>query len=1297
MSEQHGLHHTLSRQTTLPRAPSIQRQASHDYGAKSATDLERNRKFMDLYSRQIGAYGLEAMLKLTSLRVLIVGLRGVGVEVAKNVILAGVHTICVYDPEPVELRDLGSNFFLTEADIGKPRAVACVAKLAELNATVHVETRLGELTEDFVGLFDAVVFTRGPKAERIRWNEYCRAHSKTVVDDHGYAASRPAPIAFVSCFTAGAAGAVFSDFGPGFVVRDRDGVEPFQKIVIGMELREDRRVVNGVETVTPYTLVRFLTPVGGAAGSILDGTLVSFSEIDGMYSRAEATRARYGLSINTSGSWRCWHPDGDPVNTVRIGDTSIFSAYMSGGLMTEVKEPKTMDFRSLAECTLYPSSTACGVIAAPGEHGFVMLDMMSAFSPGGREQQTHIALQALLIFEQRHGRPARPACPEDAALVVELAKQFNAATGFLNGVASGGKTLAVHVEALDEELVRRVALMSTLDLQPLCAFFGGVIAQELVKISGKFTPLHQWLVFEDLAAIPAALPADTAPLPSRYDDQIAIYGRAFQERLGRLRMFMVGCGALGCEYVKNFALTGICCGPDGMLTITDNDRIEVSNLNRQFLFRQENVGKPKSATAASRAHTMNAALNVTCREDLLAPSTEHIFDDAFWMSLDVVCNALDNIDARLYSDAKCVFFGKPLLESATTGTGANVDVVVPGKTRSYGEGGAASEQGGIPMCTLRNFPHLIEHCIEWARSVFADLFVVPAQDASRFLENPAAFIAKERAAFTERTGGDRANAVAQGITKLRQLQQTLRFATRSPTINDCVQLAFEAFHTLYRDKIVDLTTQFPETAKTATGEPFWSGHKKFPRAQAFSLTNPLHVDFVIAAANIFAGVLRVHGPKHPSEQNDPANRWMAEFRDPKWAAVALAACPVPPYVPGAVANLEGDDARGGGGSDVAQEEQLVALLKSLEETMGDAHHRGLVPADFEKDDDDNFHIDFITAAANLRAANYHIPTAPRHKCKMIAGRIIPAVATTTAAVTGLVVLEFYKFLLGKPIEVFRNGNFDLGSNTYTRFEPNGPREIKTLSTTAVDGDKFQEAIKSYGASLKSAEDRLAALQRLRADVSDVTTASAALEPIDAAIGAAREALEYIQSELPQEDMFKETKSIVAYPNPHTLWDQLPVPATVTTLRGLVEFFASTHGLTVDNWSVQVKTDKGEKPRSTTLYTFKKPLDPALLPAYEAGAAQAAREIMGNKAVREKQRYIQAYKDLHAKGAEAFARFLATPPSAFTAEDDHTLRSLIEERAGLDLSHRKRILLDGLSLTNSEGKIVDTAKVVYHLV
>jgi ubiquitin-activating enzyme E1 len=109
---------------------------------------------------------------------------------------------------------------------------------------------------------------------------------------------------------------------------------------------------------------------------------------------------------------------------------------------------------------------------------------------------------------------------------------------------------------------------------------------------------------------------------------------------------MIGAGALGCEFVKAFSLMGVGCSPTGNVTITDNDNIEVSNLNRQFLFRKINVGDSKSNVASNVARDMNKDLNITDYKLYVAEETENLFNDEFWESLDFAVNAVDNIKAR---------------------------------------------------------------------------------------------------------------------------------------------------------------------------------------------------------------------------------------------------------------------------------------------------------------------------------------------------------------------------------------------------------------------------------------------------------------------------------------------------------------------------------------------------------------------------------------------------------------------------------------------------------------------------
>ena len=110
-------------------------KADHHQGKHEDSKIDTN-----LYSRQIGTFGMETMGKLIKMNELIEGVRGLGVETAKNLILAGPASVTLYDPTPSKINDLGSNFYIREDDVkkGLSRAKASLPKLMELNPYVKV-------------------------------------------------------------------------------------------------------------------------------------------------------------------------------------------------------------------------------------------------------------------------------------------------------------------------------------------------------------------------------------------------------------------------------------------------------------------------------------------------------------------------------------------------------------------------------------------------------------------------------------------------------------------------------------------------------------------------------------------------------------------------------------------------------------------------------------------------------------------------------------------------------------------------------------------------------------------------------------------------------------------------------------------------------------------------------------------------------------------------------------------------------------------------------------------------------
>ncbi|CEL98564.1 unnamed protein product [Vitrella brassicaformis CCMP3155] len=907
----------------------------------------------DLYSRQIGAFGFETMGKLIKMKILISGLRGLGIETAKNLVLAGPNTVTIHDDSLVEMRDLGSNFYLSEEDVGKKsRAQACLMKLAELNTYVSVNIHTGPITPDLLKNFNVCIFSETSRRSLIEYNNFCRSQSP--------------PIGFIAADCFGLAASVFVDFGDQFTCHDKDGEEPKSAIINGITQDNPGSVTLHSERPLPFQ----------------DGDYVTFSEVRGMTEVNDLPPQQ----IKTTGKY-----------TFTFGDTSKFQPYEREGIVTQAKVPVTLKFKSYETC--------CAKPLADGEEMLMVPDLAKF----GRSEQLHFATQACLHYMDKHGRlpPVRDASAVSDCM--EIATR-------LNEEAQKDGDGTVTVEKIDEMVLKAVVSYASCQISPMVAFIGGVVAQEAVKYTGKFGPLRQWLYVDAFECLGKEEATDTASTNSRYDDQIAIFGQVFQQKLANMKIFLVGAGALGCEFLKNFALMGVCCGGKGKLTVTDMDRIEVSNLNRQFLFRKEHVGKPKSKTAAAAAEEMNKELKVESSEVRVGPDTEDTFNDAFWDSLDCTVNALDNIQARLYVDQRCVWYLKPLLESGTLGTKANVQVVLPHMTQSYGDSQDPPEES-IPLCTLKHFPHQIEHTIEWSRDAFQGLFQDGPQEVLTFLKDPQAYLAKLSTEGSPALQRER-------LVKIKTLLTTIKTGA---TMQACVDRAVKVFQDFFHDQIAQLIHTFPLDHTTSEGQPFWSGPKRPPTPISFDASDDTHLDFVMSCANLFAFNMGVPECRDRNALRDMARNVKVEPFRPKEMKIKTS---------------DTDTTVEGSSDDEMVIQKLSAELSAIDEAFKKSI--SLNPSEFEKDDDTNFHIDFITACANLRARNYKITEADRHKCKMIAGKIIPAIATTTAMVTGMVSLELFKVVnrAERKIEDFKNAFVNLALPLFLFSEPLPP--IKTV-------------------------------------------------------------------------------------------------------------------------------------------------------------------------------------------------------------------------------------------------------------
>ena len=222
---------------------------------------------------------------------------------------------------------------------------------------------------------------------------------------------------------------------------------------------------------------------------------------------------------------------------------------------------------------------------------------------------------------------------------------------------------------------------------------------------------------------------------------------------------------------------------------------------------------------------------------------------------------------------------------------------------------------------------------------------------------------------------------------------------RPENFADCVEWARWQFEDNYSNEILQLLFNFPPDALLSDNATlFWSPPKRCPKPITFDVNDPMHLDYIFAAANLRA-----------------ENYGLKQERDRQVIADLVAKVKVPEFVPKknvkiAATDKEAKQQAEEQANENPDEERVASLIAQFK-SLGKMNAT-VTRLDFEKDDDTNFHMDFIVACSNLRATNYGIEPADKHKSKLVAGKIIPAIATSTSVASGMACLEVYKHAQG---------------------------------------------------------------------------------------------------------------------------------------------------------------------------------------------------------------------------------------------------------------------------------------------
>jgi ubiquitin-activating enzyme E1 len=927
-----------------------------------------------LYSRQIGTYGEEMMQKLSNLKVLIIGLGGLGLETSKNLILSGPEKVILFDSNLVKLSDLGSNYFINSKNIGiNRRDFASLEGLSKLNPFTVVEllnyTNISQVIENILILnVNVIVITEIISLENLKKiNNICRNNN----------------IKFIYGAVMGLSSFIFSDFTKEHYFYTN--LNNNNKTYFCKNITNEK-----IPLVTINDEINIL--------SLQDGDYVIFKNLNGMEE----------LNNNIPKKIKC-----NDYKSFYIleEDTSNYSKYNNGGQIHKIVKPKKYEFKSFEESIKIP---------------FQIKDFynLNGFCEGNEKKLgRNLFLFSIILSLHNFFQQNNEELPElndnksSKDILIECKKIYEKIfSKILNDEKDGIKEEYINEEyqKFDEEFVLNTCRWSKAQIPPICSIVGGYFSQEIIKSIGLYEPINQWMFFDFYdTKIPSNINNKNITYEykkTRYEEQISIFGDEIQEKLEKLNIFLIGAGAIGCEVLKNLAMMGISSKKRKdqekyVVSVTDNDNIETSNLNRQFLFKNINVGQSKSEIACINIKKMNEDFQCFSYQQKVCHETEHIFNQKFWLNQDIIILAVDNIEARKYINSKCIKYEKILINSGTLGTEGKTELIIPHKTVSLEDLiGNETKNTEIPMCTIRSFPSNIDHCVEWSKEYFNNLFINYIREINNFINEKNVLL------LYDDVGNELETNEKYYILKI--YFNLIINNDKNEIENKLVDLSKYLIYIHFIRNIELLLKEHPIDSNNKDGTKFWSGTRIPPKILSNINNNKMIYQFIISFINILSKIFKFSFDLE--KINSFLNKNMS-FDN----------------INNEMPNLSKTELK-------QKNIDFQNLIKNNQVKIK------IEPEFFNKDNNEtNYHIYFIQACSNLRASNYNINEIDYNQTLIKAGKIIPAVPTSTSSVAGFLCLQIYSLLQTDDIEYLKDSIMDLSTKELLVTNPFPPDYIES--------------------------------------------------------------------------------------------------------------------------------------------------------------------------------------------------------------------------------------------------------------